>query len=94
MVAEEAVVLAVPTWAWLIIGIILIALAVAVIKFLKNFIVNSALGIAVLLLVNYFGKGFGLDVPINFLTVVICGVLGLAGAGLLLLLAYFGIKIV
>jgi len=91
--AAEAAVLATPGWVFLAGGIALIVLAVAVVFILKNFLANSVLGIAALLVINYFGTASGVNIPINALTVVICGVLGLAGAGLILLLYFFGIKI-
>ncbi|HIH20440.1 TPA: hypothetical protein HA244_04190 [Candidatus Micrarchaeota archaeon] len=88
------VAVSIPSWVLLVAGIILILLAVALVYWLKNFLANSLLGVAALLVINYLGAGLGLNVPLNLITVLVCGVLGLAGAGLLLLLAFFGIKIV
>lgn len=76
-----------------ILGVILILLAVWLLFSLKNFLINSVLGIAALLVINFLGASSGVNVPINLLTVLICGILGLAGAGLILLLYFFGIKI-
>ncbi len=85
--------LAMPNWIFLAGGVLLIILAIAVVFFLKNFLANSVFGIAALLVINYFGTASGINLPINLITVIICGVLGLAGAGLILLLYFFGIKI-
>jgi len=87
------VVVTLPLWAFALAGIALILLAIAVVFLFKNFLANSLFGIASLLAVNYFGASYGINVPINLITVVITGVLGLAGAGMLLLLHFFGIKI-
>ncbi|MEM4255536.1 MAG: pro-sigmaK processing inhibitor BofA family protein [Candidatus Norongarragalinales archaeon] len=90
--AAEAV-FALPNWVFLTGGILLVLLAIAVVFFLKNFLANSLLGVAALLVINFLGASSGISIPLNLLTVVICGVLGLAGAGLILLLFFFGIKI-
>lgn len=92
MVGEAAVV-AGPSWVIALLGVILIIIAIAFVFFLKNFLVNSVLGIAALLVINYFGVASGVNVPINLLTVLITGILGLAGAGLILILYFLGIKI-
>jgi len=90
---DAAAAFAIPSWGFLVGGIVLVILAIVVVFFLKNFLANSVFGIAALLVINYFGTASGINLPINLLTVVICGVLGLAGAGLILLLYFFGIKI-
>ncbi len=92
MVGEAAVV-AGPSWVIALLGIILIIIAIAFVFFLKNFLANSVLGIAALLVINYFGVASGVNIPINLITVVITGILGLAGAGLILVLYFLGIKI-
>lgn len=91
--AAEAAVIAGPSWAIALLGVILILVALALIFGLKNFLVNSVLGLAALIIINYFGATSGVNVPINLLTVLITGILGLAGAGLILLLYFLGIKI-
>ncbi len=90
--ADAAVVIA-PSWLAALIGVVLVLLAIWLVFSLGNFLVNSILGIAALLVINFFGSASGISVPINLLTVLICGILGLAGAGLILLLYFFGIKI-
>jgi len=87
------VVITLPLWVFILAGIVLILLAIAMVFFFKNFLANSLFGIAALLVLNYFGANYGINIPRNLITVAITGVLGLAGAGLLLLLHFFGIKI-
>lgn len=91
--AAEAAVLALPSWGLVVIGLILIVVAIAIIFALKNLLANSILGIAALLVINYYGTASGINIPINLMTVLISGLLGLAGAGLILVLYFLGIKI-
>ena len=79
--------------------IIVAIVVLAVAKFLLNFnfkriielIINTILGIIVLWLINKFGGSYGIYIPINFVTAIIVGVLGLPGVVLLLILCYFKI---
>ncbi len=87
------VVFTLPLWAVGLAGIILIMLALGIVFWLKNFLANSVIGLGALLIINYLGTPYGLNLPINFLTIVITGILGLAGVGLLLVLNFLGIKI-
>ncbi|MFH1056657.1 MAG: pro-sigmaK processing inhibitor BofA family protein [Candidatus Micrarchaeota archaeon] len=82
-----------PLWAFAVAGIVLILLAIGLVFKFKNFLANSLFGIAALLVINYFGTSYGISVPINLITFLITGILGLAGAGLLLLLHFFGVKL-
>lgn len=74
-------------WQLLIIGVVLIVLAVLLLWFLKNFIVNSVLGIVALVALSFLG----LPVQLSIVNVIICGVLGLIGVGAIAILAMFGI---
>lgn len=69
-----------------IVGILLIVLAVLVILKVKDFVINSFLGLIALFLLNFLGIG----VPINLLSIVISGLLGLAGVAILVILYLFG----
>lgn len=74
----------------------LIVLAVIVVKFLKNFLVNSIMGVIALLVVSYLADVTGypaIKVPITIVTVIVSGILGLAGVGLLIVLKLLGIVI-
>lgn len=48
-------------------------------KWILKLLVNSFLGGVVLLIINGLGGNFGLFIPINPLTAVIAGILGLPG---------------
>ncbi len=69
-----------------IVGIVLLVLAVLVILKLKDFVINSFLGLIALFLLNLIG----IAVPINLVSIVISGLLGLAGVGILVVLFFFG----
>jgi pro-sigmaK processing inhibitor BofA len=79
---------------WGIAAVVLIVSAFLVIKFLKKILINTVLGILALIIINYFGTPLGLKVGINFITVIVSALLGLAGVGLLILLSLFGISLV
>lgn len=49
--------------------------------------INSVLGLAMLYLLNLFGLG----IPINWITILVCGIFGLPAVAILALLAFFGI---
>ncbi len=49
------------------------------IKFLFKILINSALGILGLIGFNYMLAPMGISVGINFLTIGICGILGIPG---------------
>ncbi|MBI4360156.1 pro-sigmaK processing inhibitor BofA family protein [Candidatus Micrarchaeota archaeon] len=74
----------------------LIILAIIVVKLLKNFLANSVMGVIALLVISYLADvtGYaGIKVPITIVTVIISGILGLAGVGLLIVLKLLGIVI-
>lgn len=79
---------------WGIAAVVLIVSAFLVIKFLKKILINTILGVLALIIINYFGTPLGLKVGINFITVIVSALLGLAGVGLLILLSLFGISLV
>lgn len=79
---------------WGISGVVLIMLAFVVIKFLKKILFNTVLGVLALIIINYFGTPFGVKIGLNFITVIVSALLGLAGVGLLILLSLFGISVV
>ncbi|MBR2742086.1 MAG: pro-sigmaK processing inhibitor BofA family protein [Clostridia bacterium] len=75
-------------------GVILIIIIgrvfLAPIKFILKILLNSALGLTILFLINFFGAGAGISVGLNWLTGLICGVLGIPGIVLVLLLKWLG----
>ncbi len=80
----------------LLFGLVLIVLAVLVLKFLKNFLINSVLGVAALLVIQILADAANypaIKVPITAVTVILSGIFGLAGVGLLIILKLLGIII-
>jgi inhibitor of the pro-sigma K processing machinery len=56
------------------------------IKLLWKIILNSVIGLVLLMVVNYLGAYFAFNLPINIITVLIAGFLGIPG--ILLLVAF------
>lgn len=56
------------------------------VKFLLKLVVNSVLGGLALLVINWIGSFVGLEIPLNLLSAVVVGILGLPGLVLLYLL--------
>ena len=55
-------------------------------KIILKLVLNSLIGGAAILVINALGAPFGIVIPLNALTAVITGILGLPGAILLILL--------
>ncbi len=77
---------------WIIAAVVFFASAFLVIRFLKKILVNTVLGVLALIIIDYFGASLGLKIGVNIVTVIVSAVFGLAGVGLLILLALFGIN--
>ena len=60
-------------------------------KRIVELIINVLLGILVLWLINKFGGSLGISIPINIVTGLVVGLLGLPGVIILLLLNLIGI---
>ncbi len=74
---------------WLIGAIVLIIIAVLVLAFLKNILVNSVLGLVAWAILH-----FVFHVQLSFwLSLVISALFGLAGIGVLLVLKFFGLPV-
>ncbi|MEK6924496.1 MAG: pro-sigmaK processing inhibitor BofA family protein [Candidatus Micrarchaeota archaeon] len=73
-------------------GIALIAIAILIIINLKKIFVNTALGVAALLVINSLGAPYGVKLPVNLVTLAASAILGLAGVGLLIILQFLGIN--
>ncbi|MEI7827072.1 MAG: pro-sigmaK processing inhibitor BofA family protein [Euryarchaeota archaeon] len=74
--------------------LVLIVLYVLVklgVKFGKYLVINSILGIIVLVIANIFLAYFGLVVPLNLITILICALAGIPGAVLVILLVVLGV---
>ena len=69
-----------------------IAATFFIFRVLKNFLVNSALGVLALLAINFLGASQGFTLEISVANILVAGVLGLAGVGALVLLKLVGIS--
>ncbi len=49
------------------------------VKLLWKLLVNSVIGLILLMLVNFLGGYFSLSIPINLITVLVAGFLGIPG---------------
>ena len=76
-----------------IIGIIILFLIGKVlllpIKFLLKLIYNALIGGIILIIINLFGNFINFDIPVNFISALIVGILGIPGIALLVILKYF-----
>lgn len=68
----------------LVILYIIAQVAIKPIKLLWKVLINSAIGLVLLLLTNYLGAYFDFSIPVNVLTVLIAGFLGIPGVLLLI----------
>jgi len=76
-------------WESIAIAIVLVALAALVIIRLKNFIINSILGVAALFVL----KLMGFKIALTLLNIVLVGLLGLVGLALLIILGLLGVSL-
>ena len=60
-------------------------------KRLVELIINILLGIVVIWLINKFGGSLGISIPLNFITALVVGILGIPGVIILVLLNLIGI---
>ena len=51
----------------------------APLKIIWKLVINSSIGFIILLAINFFGEGIGIEMPINLITAIIIGFLGLPG---------------
>jgi inhibitor of the pro-sigma K processing machinery len=56
-------------------------------KMLGKLILNSIIGGIFIIFVNLCGAHFGIFIPLNIINAIIVGILGIPGAGLLLILS-------
>lgn len=73
--------------SWLLIGIVLFIAAAIVIYFLKNIVINTALGLVGWGLLTYV---FHIDLPF-WVSLVVSAIFGLVGLGAMVVLGFLGI---
>jgi pro-sigmaK processing inhibitor BofA len=82
------------------IGLLVVAILVLIVlyvlvklgvRFGKYLAINSILGIIVLVIANVILANFGLAVPIDLVTILVCALAGIPGALLVILLVVLGI---
>jgi len=76
-------------------GLILLFIAIVfgaflILRSLKNFVVNAIIGLLILILANVIA---GLGIGYNWLVILICGIGGVLGAFLVILLHFLGFGI-
>lgn len=71
----------------LLLGIVIIFGAFLILRSLKNFIINAIVGLVVLFLADAVA---GLGIEYNWLNILICGIGGVVGAFLVILLHMLG----
>jgi pro-sigmaK processing inhibitor BofA len=90
MDVTSAIGLLVAVILFLIVLYVLVKLGV---RFGKYLAVNSILGIIVLVIANIILANFGLTVPIDLVTILVCALAGIPGALLVILLVVLGIPV-
>ena len=74
-------------WSWLVVGLALFIAAGIVIFFLKNVLINTALGLIGWGILTYI---FQISIPF-WVSLLVTGIFGLAGLGAIVMLAVLGI---
>ncbi len=76
----------------LTISIIFLTITFYIVKILRNFLINSVMGIVGLLMFNLLKPITQIELQINLITILLTGLFGLAGVALLIILRLFGIQ--
>lgn len=82
--------------AALAVAIITILLGLGLVAFAKRVLENTVAGLVALLVINYAADSLGIEslkITINLASILLAGVLGLAGVGLLIILNLLGIAV-
>ena len=72
-----------------IMGLVLLFLVIKVLKWPIKILINGLIGIFLLYVTNYIGLDFGLYIPINPVTAIIAGFLGIPGIIFLVIFKLF-----
>ncbi|MBN2014525.1 MAG: pro-sigmaK processing inhibitor BofA family protein [Candidatus Altiarchaeota archaeon] len=72
---------------YLLVGIVLLGFLYIFWKVLRKVVVNSLVGLFLLFVLKY---AFGIPIPINYATIAVTALFGLAGVGSLLILSLGG----
>ena len=76
-----------------ILGILIVCVVSGIflkpIKFVLKLVLNSAVGMGIIALINLLGSGIGVHIGINPVTAVLVGLLGVPGVILILVLQIF-----
>lgn len=75
------------------VGLVVLVLVIVfgaflILKSLKNFIINAVMGLVILFLANFVA---GLEIGYSWLVILICGIGGILGAFLVILLHLLGL---
>lgn len=86
------------TWDYSSIGLLIVGIIVAIlliwlfikpVKFILKILANSVAGVFFLILFNYAGSLWNIQIGVNAFTALICGILGFPGFLLLLAVKFF-----
>ncbi len=80
------------TLFFVVIALIFIAATVYLLMGVPRLLENTVLGLVALLIINYFGSSQGFTISLNWVSVLVSAVFGLAGVGLLIILNLLGVK--
>lgn len=72
----------------LVLLLVIVFGAFLILKSLKNFIINAVMGLLILFLANFVA---GLEIGYSWLVILICGIGGILGAFLVILLHFLGL---
>ena len=61
------------------------------IRFVLKLLLNTVLGLAALVIINFLGAAVGISLSVTWLNALIVGVLGIPGVVLLLVLGWLGV---
>ncbi len=77
---------------WIVLGIVLIVATIAIIYLVKRVVVNSVIGLIGWLLITFGLPMLGIEITLPFVpSLVVSAVFGLAGLGVMIILAVLGI---
>jgi len=80
-------------YIFILLGIVLILILVKIftlpLRLLVKLVINSGIGLVVLIIVNTIGQSMNFSIAINPITVIIAGVLGIPGIVFLSIYTYY-----
>ena len=72
-----------------LIGLVLLFILIKFLKWPIQLLINGVIGVILLYITNLIGSNFGFTVPINWITALVSGFLGIPGVILLIIFYMF-----